>query len=417
MERSRKRWSWSRLFGNKRFALVFSILLAFIIWTVLMYRNTDDTQNWRIDDVPITLEYTTGAVESGYKVYDTNKSAVSVSVTGNTLTVRQVKAENLEVVATITGSLQKGNNTVSLSARKKSGSMNDFTVASIDPGTIEVYVDVPKEKTLSIENGISASVAENYYMPTPQFANETVTVSGPETEVNRVVRAAAEYDFTAPLSETREFPAQVVLYDENGEPVESAYLSASLSSVDVRIQVLWQQSVPLQPTFVNRPALFANRYYTLTPDSVTLAGSKDSFNTLTSITLPPFDFSKLNLSTESYMIEIPALEGFTSISGEKRTTLRFNLNGYSEKWFTVTEIAIANKPADREVEIYDQSISVMVVGPTQDLESLEETAVSATLNLSNVETTGTTELPITVAVSGTNTCWVYGTYKAAVNIS
>lgn len=417
MERSKKKRSWSKLFGNKRFAMVFSILLAFVIWAILMYQNTDDTQSWRIDDVPITLEYTNGAVEAGYKIYDTDKSSVSVSVTGNALTVRQVKAENLDVVATITASVQKGNNTISLTARKKSGSMNDFTVTSIDPGTMEVYIDVPTEKTLPIENAISASVAENYYMPTPQLSNETITISGPEAEVSRVSRAAAVYEFTAPLSETREFPAQVVLYDEAGEVVESPYLSASLTSVDVRIQVLWQQSIPLQPTFVNRPALFSNRYYTLTPDSVTLAGSKDAFNTLTSITLPPFDFSRLNLSTDSYMVEIPALEGFTSISGEKRTTLRFNLTGYSEKWFTVTEVAVANKPADRDVEIYDQSISIMLVGPTEDLESLEETAVSATLNLSNVETTGTTELPITVSISGTNACWVYGTYKVAVDIS
>ena len=417
MERSKKKLSFSRLFGNKRFSLVFSILLAFVIWAVMMYSNTDDTQSWRIEDVPITLEYTNSAVEAGYKIYDTDKSSVSVSVSGNALTVRQVKAENLDVVATITGSVQKGNNTISLSARKRSGSMNDFTVTSIDPGTIEVYIDIPAEKTLPIENGISASVAENYYMPTPQFSNETITVSGPEAEVSRVVRAAAVYEFNAPLSETREFPAQVFLYDSAGEIVESPYLSASLSSVDVRIQVLWQQSIPLQPTFVNRPALFSNRYYTLSPDSVTLAGSKDAFNTLTSITLAPFDFSKLNLSTGSYMVEIPSLEGFTSISGEKRTTIRFNLSGYSEKWFTVNEVSILNQPTDRDVEIYDQSVSVMVVGPTEDVEALEDSALSATLNLSSVETTGTMELPITISVSGTNACWVYGTYKVAVDIS
>ena len=41
MERSKKKLSFSRLFGNKRFSLVFSILLAFVIWAVMMYSNTE----------------------------------------------------------------------------------------------------------------------------------------------------------------------------------------------------------------------------------------------------------------------------------------------------------------------------------------------------------------------------------------
>ena len=90
-----KKFSWFKLFSNDRFVAAFSLLTSFSIWMVMMNGNTDETQSWKIDNVPITVEYTTGAVETGYKVYNTDRSAVTVAVSGNSLSVRQVQASDI----------------------------------------------------------------------------------------------------------------------------------------------------------------------------------------------------------------------------------------------------------------------------------------------------------------------------------
>ena len=119
-EKEKKKFSWSSLVYNNRLMLALSFVAAFCIWIVMMYNNTDINQTWKIDNVPITVEYTTGAVENGLKVYNLSRNAVSVSISGNSLAIRQVKAENIEVVATVTESMaNEQNNTLTLSARKK----------------------------------------------------------------------------------------------------------------------------------------------------------------------------------------------------------------------------------------------------------------------------------------------------------
>ena len=44
-------------------------------------------------------------------------------------------------------------------------------------------IDVAREASFQIENGITASVEQGYFMESPQFSTETVTISGPESVV------------------------------------------------------------------------------------------------------------------------------------------------------------------------------------------------------------------------------------------
>lgn len=416
MRKSRKKFSWSYLFGNNRFVLIFSIVFSFCLWMIMMYNNTDANQTWKIDGIPVTVEYTSGAVEAGYKVYNLNKSTVSVSIAGNSLSIRQIKAENIEVVATITDSAKKGENTISLTARKKSGVISDFKVASVDPGTISAYIDVSKEKVFNIDSNINASVAENYYMKPPQFENETVTLNGPEADLAKVAKVAAEFSFDSPINETKEFVANLVMYDDEGKPIKNDYISMTQNTVKVKIPVLWQQSVSLQTTFPNIPSQFSRKLITVNPESVMFAGQKDSFKNLSSITLSPVDFSKINLSSTSFSVNIVTPDGFTNIGNENTAKINFNLYGYVEKWIVVSDITFVNVPVNKSAELYNSSVSVMVVGPSDAVNALSSSDLSAQISLSNVSNVGTTDLPMNVSIINNSTCWVYGSYKTTVNV-
>ena len=414
----KKKFSWSSLVYNNRLMLALSFVAAFCIWVVMMYNNTDVNQTWKIDNVPITVEYTTGAVEKGLKVYNLSRNAVSVSISGNSLAIRQVKAENIEVVATVTESMaNEQNNTLTLSARKKGEVLVDFSITSIDPGTVTAEIDVAREASFQIENGITASVEQGYFMESPQFSTETVTISGPESVVSRIARVVAEYEFSEPLSETKDFSAELVLYDEAGERIESDYLTLSTETVDVRLTVLWQEEVPLVASFTNRPASFPENRISIEPESVTFAGLREGFDTFQDISLTPIDFSNIDLSTRTFNVDIVTPEGFVNVSNYQSATITVNLEGYSEKWVSVGNITPVNVADGIEATVLNQSLEVLVVGPANDVARITDQDIYAQVNMSNRQEIGTAEVPVTVGIQDNTSCWVAGSYVATVTTS
>lgn len=414
----RKKFAWSSLVYNNRLMLLASFVTAFCIWVIMMYNNTDENQTWKIDNVPVTVEYSTGAVEEGLKVYNLSKNSVSVSISGNSLAIRQVKAENIEVVATITENMKdRKNNTLTLSARKKGEVLTDFSVTSIDPGTVTAEVDVAKEASFPIENGITASAETGYFVRQPQFSAETVTISGPSSVISRISKVVAEYEFPEPLSETKDFVADLVLYDEDGEKIESDYLTLSTETVDVRLTVLWQEDVPLVASFTGKPASFPDRLITISPETVTFAGPKEGFETFQDISLTPIDFSNIDLVTKTFKVDIVTPEGFVNISNYQSATISVDLDGYAEKWVSINSITPVNVSDQMDVTVLNESLEILIVGPASDVAKITDQNVYAQVNMSSRKEFGTTELPVTVGIQGNTSCWVSGSYIATVTAS
>lgn len=419
MKQGKKSRNWSNLFYNNRFVMVFSFIVACCLWAAIMSNNTDENQTWKIDNVPITVEYSTGAVESGLKVYNLSKSDVSVSIQGNSLTVRQVKAENLEVVATITENMKDAtNNTVILSARKKNGVLADFSVASIEPGTITAEVDVAKEATLPIENEISVVVETDCYARQPTLSSETVVISGPQSIVNQIDKVVAKYEMAETLTETKEFSAPLVLYDDAGNVIENSYIQLSPSAVNVRVPVLWRKTIPIVTEFRNKPTAFPDSLITATPVEIEVAGAKESLGTLNNIVLSPIDFSKVNLSNTVFTLEIGLEADFYNISNYETSLIKFDLQGYQERTVTIDTITVVNVKDDREVEVRNDSIDVQIIGPAGDVAKISQANLYAQVNMSKrQDALGTQEVPLTVGIQGNTSCWVSGSYTASVYIS
>lgn len=414
----KNKFSWDKIINNDKIVLLFSIFIALVFWISMTNAKTDDNHTWKIENVPITVEYSTGAVEAGYKVFDTDKSTVAVSISGNSLTVRQIKADNIEVVAAITENVKEGENTITLSGRKKNFLMSDFTIVSIDPGTLSAYIGVAKEKTFEIESAISVNLEDNYYARRPVLDGETVTVSGPAEIIDKIAKVSAEYSFETPINETKDFVAPIVLYDEHGERIESEYISISKESVGVKLTVLWKQNIRLDPSYVNKPQLFPQKLISVSVDSALFAGPKESFANLNSITLSPIDFSKINLLSNSFSVDILSPEGLVNIGNEKAVDISFELKGYVEKWITLSEISPTNIPVGTKAEVYNDSLTVLVVGPAADVAGITAADLTAQVNLSGVDSSlGTVTVPVNVSINGNNSCWIYGSYRTSVNFT
>jgi YbbR domain-containing protein len=237
-------------FSNNTFVFVFSLIIAVVIWFVMAANNTLDRPRV-IYDIPITIQTSNSAQEEGVKIFNMTNATVNVAVSGSSLVINKITTDDIKVVANFAPDTTKllGNtmltSTLTLETQKTNSNVTDFTIESVSPTQVTVTYDKYKEATFDIEDNIQYSTATNYYASTPSISQSTVTVSGPESSVNKISRASVDYKISDQIDSTKNFTAAITLYDSDEKVInpDTSYLTLSTNSVDCTINVLSKQTV------------------------------------------------------------------------------------------------------------------------------------------------------------------------------
>ena len=71
-----------------------------------------------------------------------------------------------------------------------------------------------------------------------------------------------------------------------------------------------------------------------------------------------------------------------------------------------------------KADVTQTSMNVTVIGSEKELKSLKSSDIEGVINTSDQSgTVGSVQMPVTFKLSGTDTCWVSGSYKANITIS
>jgi len=436
MEKKRGRLSLRNIFYHNTFVLVFSFAIALVTWFVMAY-NSDMNRTFTIQDVPIVVVPSTEAEADGLRVFNMSYAAADIDVSGNSLITSKLTAEDFKVTVSLNPTSTKltGNTlqkmTVPVQAVKNSA-LSEYDIVSINPEEINLEYDRYKEVTLPLEDEIVYSADAGFYPGSPVLSQDSVTISGPESAVNRVSRAAVGYTLDAPLRDSQEFSCPIRLYDQNNQEITdtaSLYLTLSVDTVQATIPVMARKTVPLVVNTVHQPDSFAQNRISIEPAEIAIAGSQEVLDGISEICLgSAIDFADLDLSRPAaFDMEIPLPSGVRNITnaGENTVTqakVSINLNGYSRATLTVPEanIQLLNPPAGKDARLTTRSMEVSVIGPQAQVGKLTGDSIFVQIDLANVANrTGSIEAPAAVTISGTagEACWVSGSYTATVTLS
>ncbi len=416
-------------FTHNGFVLGFSVLLALGIWFAMSYSVVSEKSPRHITDIPITVKLSDKADEDGLTIFSQTQYTVDVAVTGNTSVVNKLTADDFVVEAAldpdstkVTGaSLQT--QVVSVKAQKAQ-SLKDFQILSVDPVEITVEYDRVKKITLPIENEIKYETDTGYSASAPSFSESSVIVTGPESVVNKIKRAAVSYEVGGTVKQDVSFKSGIVLYDENNAVLKDSdrmYLSLSTQEINATITVLPKKTVPIELTLLNQPEGFADSRITISPsNTLEIAAPADKLAAINSFVLDtPINFANISSSNNTFTVEIPAVAGVKNISNINAVQVSFNLNGYKEAKFTTSNINLVNVPSGLNPELATKTLSVTVIGSEAQIAKLTGDSLYCTVNMENVTaSSGAVEVPVIVQVNGANSCWVIGNqYTVTLNMS
>ena len=251
---------------------ILAVVLAFILWLVV----------YNIDDPKKSKTFTTNVtVENASAVTDMNKCYEVLDGTNTvTFTVTGKRSMNRLIIN------DKGNKAsvpIEISAKR--------TYTSVSINNKNKYMELSLEDLMSrrfmISADTSGKVASGYALGEVSVTNPNVlNVSGPASIVKKVDKVVATIDVDG-MSSNLTDNVIPVLYDSDGNEVDTTQLKLSNTTVTISAKILSVKEVPLVFSTTGTPyGEYRVVEISSTPDTVKLKGASNVLNPLVSLEIP-----------------------------------------------------------------------------------------------------------------------------------
>ncbi len=418
MKNKKRKFNISKILKSNKFIFVLSLFIAIVIWIFMSIDASIGTTRV-ITDIPISISLSDEAQESGLRIFSGAEETASVTVSGNRVSLGAISKEDILVTAESANTINTaGTYTLSLTPTKANVA-DQFTITTQpSPSVITVYVDYYREKEFNIVDQIVYQVEDNYYASTT-LSSKTVTVSGPQNEISKIASVSVSDRIQGILTSDVKTTLPIKLYDNSGYEISSNLLDLSINEVDASISVLPEKTVSLTPTLNHLPSgINISNYVTVDPSEILIAGPKVILDNITQVSLDSIDFSKINNSSQSVEANVMLPEDCRNLSNRNTAKVTLDFSSMSKKTVTVTNMTVEGLSSEYTSKVTTQSLDVTVIGPEDQLEGLDDSNIRAVIDTSTLGgTTGSTSMPVTITLTGKNSCWVYGEYKANIVIS
>lgn len=280
---------------NNLLLKILSLAIALAIW--LLVANINDPVVVTSYDVPVTIQ-NSAYLESGGKTYQVleQQQMVTVILRGNSSVVEN-RTGDIQAVADLTQIVDMDTTPVMVpvTATCDRVAAEDISVVPAAIG-IEIEDMVSKDFTITVTAGDTTPSAD-YEVGTMEANPEKVTITGPESLIDKIDRVMAEVN-TAPMNEDTTITSRLIIYDKNQDTLDETemnYLKFDIGQPVVDIHVdLWRVRGDIQLA-VNYSGSPAPGYQvgdvTITPSTISVAGTDEAL---------------AQLAIEGNTIEIPA---------------------------------------------------------------------------------------------------------------
>ena len=422
-----KKFSLENILNNNRFLMVVSFFIAFGLWIWVAIDKSPEIQTV-ITNVPVKINLENSIPQQlGLQIFGKSEFTVDVTVTGKKYILSNLKAEDIQVEANTNYVNSAGTKTLQLKVTPTDTS-EEFDIASVSSTYIEVFFDTYKEVELSINGDIATElksiIPDGCIMGDIVFSKNTVTVSGPTTEINRITGVFATAKIDEVLEKTTTFDPEVKLITSDGSKLEYSKMSIDEAEITMTIPVLKVVSLPTVVEFKNAPSYFIENplSYTVYPSTVEVAVPVDVIDTTKHFVVDTIDFADISNSYNTFNIDVESINSFKIVDESiKRFRVRVNASEFESKTITVpmSKITLKDNRNDFKVVLNEnKDIAVTVIGTPTSLEKITADNISIQVDTTDKSLTkDTNAISAKVLVNGESGCWAFGKYDIKVKVT
>ena len=407
-----------RLLEKRWVCILLSILLAIVFW-LYVRASVDPEQTTTIHNVRVEMRGTNVLTSQSLTVAGIAPEVVELqvrapsSVLNNLIRNRSGLSVQIDV-----SSCTEGENTLRYRPvwPENFNNVEDVVVEGQEPASILVTVEKLYSKSFAVEFQLEGRVAKGYQMGTPAIEPETVMVSGPVEQVNRVAKVAAILQ-DGELDERFAGDLPLTALDSQGRPLADLEVTLSAETAYVVVPVVVTKSVELTVDVQDGGgAREEDAKVEVTPSQIVVSGSEVDLDGLDKISLGSVDLSNV-VTSKTFTFPINLDPSLGNESGLAFAEVTVTVDGLDTEAFTVTNIRTTTVPDGYTVELVTQSVLVMVRGRTEDLAGIDASQLQVVADLSEGFTLGASRVPARVYLNGTDRAGVIGAYTVAVIVS
>lgn len=400
---------------NKFTLKILSLIIAILI--CLLVRNVDDPIIVRtFHEIPVTIENASYLAENlEIPLLVDGKDTVKVRIKGARSVVNKLEKEDITAVADMTQIISKDTTPIMVPVEVTCTGISDSDI-TVRPRNIQVNIEKQKsvEKTIAVSTG-DTQPDKDYEIGNLKANPEKVTISGPESIIDRIDKVVALVDVTGRKESNIEIKSQLKIYDKNLDELSAKQLEylniKEISDNTIRIQAqFWKvkQNVKIKAEYSGEPKHgYEVDSINLVPDTVSVAGTEEALkkleqegNTLEipgkyiDVTDKTGDFEENIDLNELLPEDLKLVRDVNSSVIATVKILPYNSRDYE---VSVTQIKADNKAEDLDLVFQDEQITIRAKAKEQDLDSLSTADIQVQIDL-NGYGEGEYEVPVTVTL-------------------
>ena len=357
------------LLNDRRIRLLLSLLGAVIAWmavTIVVQPGTTTT----IYNVPVDFTYDSAAYTSrGLSIVNAEEKTVNLKLSGDGYTIGSLSANDFVVYPDWSSVRDSGEKSLRLQVRSQSTLLTGVSVS------IDCDNTVVEEKTLPIQVTTNyLKIADGYILYGTDISKETVTLSGPSTELSQVETCTAEVTYNGELTSPVTLDTSLRFYTRSGREVEFEYTTLETDSVEVTLQVYKLATLPVEVSFINAPRDFdpSVLVYSLSKKTLNVAGPESQIDRLSTLSVGTIDLSTFALDKVYEMpIELPS--GIRLLDNISSITVSFDSSRLETKTMNLPAscVQVINLPSTYTLTVETERLmNVTLCGPAGSLEAL-----------------------------------------------
>ncbi len=258
-------------------------------------------------------------------------------------------------------------------------------VTSILPPTVTVEITTRESKEVGIAVTVRGTPNKEYTADRPAYVEETVTVTGPKSNVERVQTVTGEIDVTGAVSTTT---SMVTLVPRDSFGNEIAQLEVDPPKIEVSVFLSQRppaKRVPVKVDTIGTPkAGYKLVSATAAPEYVEIRGETSVTSNISEIRTRPIDVSGRDAGSKStVLLVVPSgalLEGSNSVS----VTVDIQPD-VVRKTFSNVAVQPENLPIGYGFDVLPPFVDVELSGRSDILETVKASDVQAFINAGDID--------------------------------
>lgn len=365
-----------------------SIFFAVVLWLVVNSIN-NPTVSESYYNIPVKLLNTDLITDSNqvYEVLDNTDVISRVVVRAPRSVIEELKSDNIIATADVSELSSLDTISIRLATNVSARDITSIT-GSID--TVKLNIENRRSKALSLKATASGEVEAGYMVGDITTDQNLVRISGPQSVIDRIVKAAVDVDVTGMTSDIVT-DAEIRFYDADDKIVNTGNITQNIKTVGMRIPIGQTATVPLNFA-VSGEAAPGYRYtgeIEGNGTSVMITGRASAIKNVTSIDIPA-EALDITDRTEDFVAEVDIrqyLPENVSLADASQAVriVTVHIEQEISRRLEIREerVRIINLPEgyDASISGLEERFTIEVVGLSRDVSVLQAGNINGTVDI------------------------------------